>query len=200
MLGAEVTGVDFSDEAIIEARRLNNEIGLDSEFIISDVYSLPKLLHKKYDIVYTSYGVLTWLPDLSKWAKIINHFLKNEGYFYMAEIHPASMMFENEGEVKKLNVKYPYFSKPSPLEFEDEGSYADPKANTENNKTYEWIYSLTDVFTSLLNAGLKIVFFREYPYTVYPQFPFMKRGEDGYWRMEEEIPLLFSIKAVKDRS
>lgn len=197
-LGADVTGVDFSGVAIKEAKALNNELGFTAEFILSDIYSLPKILDRKFDIVFTSYGVLTWLPDLKMWAKVVSHFLKDDGFFYIAEIHPASMVYDNEREVKELKVKYPYFRKSNPLEFEEQGSYADPKAKTINNKTYEWLYSLMDVFTSLLDAGLSIEFFHEFLFTVYPQFPFMKRGKDGYWRTEEEIPLLFSIKAIKN--
>jgi len=197
-LGADVTGVDFSDEAIKEAKALNDELDLNAEFILSDVYFLPKIMDKKFNIVFTSYGVLAWLPDLNMWAKVVNHFLKDDGFFYIVEIHPTSMVFDNEGEIKELKVKYPYFRKTKPLEFEEQGSYANPEAKTRCNKTYEWIYSLTDVFTSLLDAGLSIEFFREFPFTVYPQFPFMKRGKDGYWRAEEEIPLLFSLKAIKN--
>lgn len=199
MLGASVTGIDFSEDAIREAKSLNKELRLDAEFILSDVYSLPEKLYKKFDIVFTSYGVLTWLPDLKGWAEVVSHYLKDNGFFYIAEVHPSSMVFENEGDVKELKIKNPYFRKTKPIEFLVEGSYADSEAKTKNNKTYEWLYSLTDVFTSLLNAKLKIEYFHEFPFTVYQQFPFMKRGEDGYWRMEEEIPLLFSIKAIKDR-
>ena len=198
-LGADVTGIDFSAEAINEAKALNDELGLNAEFILSDVYSLPKILNKKFDIVFTSYGVLTWLPDLNMWAKVVNHFLKDDGFFYIAEIHPASMIYDNDGDVRELKILYPYFRKPEPLKFEEEGSYANPQAKTKNNKTYEWIYSLSDVFSSLLGAGLRIEFFHEFLFTVYPQFPFMKRGEDGYWRTEEEIPLLFSVKAIKNQ-
>jgi 2-polyprenyl-3-methyl-5-hydroxy-6-metoxy-1,4-benzoquinol methylase len=64
MLGASVTGIDFSEEAIREAKSLNKRLGLSVEFILSNVYSLPEKLDKKFDIVFTSYGVLTWLPDL----------------------------------------------------------------------------------------------------------------------------------------
>ena len=108
------------------------------------------------------------------------------------------MVFEDGKGINELKVKYPYFRKTKPLEFDGKGSYADPKAKTKNNKVYEWLYSLMDVFSSLLNAGLRIEFFHEFPFTVYPQFPFMKRGKDGYWRTEEEIPLLFSIRATKN--
>lgn len=198
MLGAKATGIDFSEKAIREARLLKKETGLVAEFILSDIYSLPEKLKKKFDIVFTSYGVLTWLPDLNKWAKVVSHFLKDDGFFYIVEIHPASMIFDDGKDVKELRVKYPYFRKTKPLEFLTEGSYADSEIVTENNKTYEWLYSITDVFSSLLNAGLKIEFFHEFPFTVYRQYPFMKRSKDGYWRMKEDIPLLFSIKAVKN--
>jgi len=198
MLGARVTGIDFSEDAIKEAKSLNKELGLNVEFIHSDVYSLPEKLNKKFDIVFTSYGVLTWLPDLERWAEVVSHFLKDDGFFYIVEIHPSSMMFEDGKGIKELRVNYPYFRKANPLEFVAEGSYANPKAKTKNNKTYEWLYSLMDVFSSLLNAGLSIEYFHEFSFTVYPQFPFMKRGKDGYWRMKEDIPLLFSIKAVKN--
>ncbi|MBL7127843.1 MAG: class I SAM-dependent methyltransferase [Ignavibacteria bacterium] len=198
MLGAKATGIDFSEDAIKEAKSLNKELGLDAEFILSDIKSLPEKLDKKFDIVFTSYGVLTWLPDLNKWAGVVNYFLKDDGFFYIAEIHPASIIFEDGKGVKELKVKYPYFRQAIPLEFVVNGSYADSEARTKNNKTYEWLYSLMDVFSSLLNAGLSIEFFHEFPFTVYPQFPFMKRGRDGYWRLKKEIPLLFSIKAVRN--
>lgn len=197
MLGACVTGIDFSEEAINSAIELRDDLGMKSEFVLSDVYSLPEKLNKKFDIVYTSYGVLIWLPDLIKWGEVINHFLKEGGFFYIAEVHPASMIFYNSSDSKKPEVKYPYFKKPEPLVFNEGGTYTDRNAKTENNTSYEWTHSLMDIFTALLNVGLKIEFFHEFDFTVWQQFPWMKKSEDGYYRMEEEIPLLFSLKAVK---
>ncbi len=197
MLGAESTGVDFSEEAIKSAIELRDDLGMKSGYILSDIYSLPEKLDKKFDIVYTSYGVLIWLHDLKKWGEIINHFLKPGGFFYIAEVHPASMIFDNSGDVKRPEVKYPYFRKPEPLMFNEEGTYADRNAKTVNNITFEWTHSLSDIFTALLNTGLKIEFFHEFDFTVWQQFSWMKKSEDGYYRMDEEIPLLFSLKAVK---
>nr|HMQ81182.1 class I SAM-dependent methyltransferase [Ignavibacteria bacterium] len=71
-LGAKVTGVDLADKAIDAARELNAELGLDAEFICSDVFDLKNVLDKKYDIVFTSYGTIGWLPDLDKWADIVS--------------------------------------------------------------------------------------------------------------------------------
>lgn len=197
-LGALVTGIDFSEEAIKAAVELRNELGMHTEFILSDVYTLPEKLNKKFDIVYTSYGVLTWLPDLKRWGNIVSQFLKDEGFFYIAEIHPASMIFDSTPGSSKLQVRYPYFNKEDPLTFVEQGSYADKLAATVNNTTYEWIYSLSDIFMSLIKAGLKIEFFHEFPFTVWEQFTSMKIDSNGYYTIEEEIPLLFSIKAAKD--
>lgn len=197
MLGAEVTGVDYSEEGIKTAEEIRDEMGMKAEFVLSDIYSLPEKLNKKFDIVYTSYGVLIWLPDLDKWAKVISQFLKDDGFFYIAEMHPFSYVFNNDKGVNKLEVKHPYFSKPEPLVFEDEGTYADKDAKTIHNTSYEWIHSLSDVFMALINAGLKIEFFHEHAFTVYQQFPWMKKSDDGYYRIEEDLPLMFSLKAGK---
>jgi len=197
MLGAEVTGVDFSEEGIKAATELRDELGMKAEFILSDIYSLSEKLDKKFDIVYTSYGVLIWLPDIDKWGKVISHFLKDKGFFYIAEGHPFSYVFDNSAGSDKLKVIYPYFSRPAPLRYDEEGTYAEKNVKTVNNVTFEWIHSLSDIFMSLINAGLKIDFFREHAFTVWQQFPWMKKSEDGNYRIEEDIPLLFSLKASK---
>jgi 2-polyprenyl-3-methyl-5-hydroxy-6-metoxy-1,4-benzoquinol methylase len=80
-MGAHVTGIDLSDKAIKTAQELNAELHLNAEFICSDIYDLPQHLNKQFDIVFTSYGTIGWLPDLNKWAQIIHHFLKPEGKF-----------------------------------------------------------------------------------------------------------------------
>jgi 2-polyprenyl-3-methyl-5-hydroxy-6-metoxy-1,4-benzoquinol methylase len=101
-MGAKVVGVDLSDTAIQEAKKLNNDLGLDADFICCNVYDLENHLNEKFDIVFTSYGVIGWLPDLNKWAEIIAHFLKPGGFFYMAEFHPVVWMLDEdfrEGEI-----------------------------------------------------------------------------------------------------
>lgn len=67
-VGAIVTGVDFSEVAIAEATRLATVTGVDATFIRSDIYDLRPQVLGRFDIVYTSTGVLWWLPDLRRWA------------------------------------------------------------------------------------------------------------------------------------
>lgn len=195
--GAKVTGVDFSEVAIKTAKELSKETGIKAEFICSDIYELPKVLKKKYDIVYTSGGVICWLPDLEKWGKIIAHFLKKGGFFYIMEGHPFMNVFNNLKKMTKLKADWPYFYSPKPTYWEPEGDYADPNV-IGSYGSYEWTHPLSEIINSLIQAGLKIEFLNEHKAIFFKQFPFMQKGEDGYWHLEgDRLPLVFSLKARK---
>jgi SAM-dependent methyltransferase len=196
--GAKVTGVDFSDEAIDYARKLGKEIGVDAEFICSDIYALPEVLKGKFDIVFTSYGVLTWLPDLNKWAEIIAHFLKPGGFFYIVEGHPFSHIFYNEADATELRVSEKYFPQNNPFKYEGGGDYASDFSHELTS--FEWQHSMGDIINALISAGLKIEFLHEFPVCCYKALPFMKQDKDGWWRIDgDRLPLMFSLKATKPR-
>jgi 2-polyprenyl-3-methyl-5-hydroxy-6-metoxy-1,4-benzoquinol methylase len=200
--GAIVTGIDISSEGIRLAKLLAKDAKIEANFIETNLYNLPNVLSEKFDIVYTSIGVLCWLNDLKEWGKIIESYIKPGGFFYIAEIHPFSYVFDNDSDgLKDLQVMYNYFHNPIPFEFEADGSYAENATKFETKKEYEWAHSLSDVVNSLINAGLKIEFLNEYPFTVWKQFPFADLEEDGFYRLKgqkAEIPLLFTLKAVKE--
>jgi len=198
-LGAEVTGVDFSPEAIGLAKFLSEEAGIGARFVCANVYDVPKVLDERFDIVFTSGGVIMWLPDLDKWANVISSSLKPGGLFYIREFHPFAYVFDDEDNVTELRVKYPYFQGKDPLEFEDDGTYASEE-KTGMMKTYEWNHSVSDILNSLINNGLRIDHFNEFPVTGYKALPFMI--EKGRWVLpdnEDKLPLMFSIKATKRR-
>lgn len=199
-LGAQVTGVDFSEEAITLARSLSAELGIAADFVRSDLYGLPSVLTGRFDIVYTSYGVLCWLPDLPRWAKVIAHFLRPGGTFYIAEIHPFAYVFRDEKDAEGLEVFYPYFHSAEPLRFQEQGSYAAPGADVFHTVTYEWQHSLGDIVNSLILADLQIEFLHEFPYACERMFPFLRQDREGWWRLEGHpgsIPMTFSLKATK---
>ncbi|MHA2010117.1 MAG: methyltransferase domain-containing protein [Promethearchaeota archaeon] len=200
--GAIVTGIDISSEGIRIAKLLAKQAKLKADFIESNLYDLPTVLSEKFDIVYTSIGVLCWLNDLKEWGNIITKFIKPGGFFYIAEIHPFSMVFDNETkDIQNLQLYYNYFHDAIPFEFVADGSYASDGSKIEPKKEYEWAHSISDIINSLIDAGLRIEFLNEYPYTVWKQFPFAERGPDGYYRLKNqkaEIPLLFTLKATKE--
>ena len=196
--GAHATGADFSPTAIELAKSLKREVKSDADFICCSIYDLKEHLSEKFDIVFTSYGVLPWLCDLKKWGHIISHFLKEGGIFYIVEIHPFSNVFENERYSQDLKVTSPYFHSHEPVEYPPEGSYADRDA-TSTYPSYEWSHSMSDIINVLLSNGMNIEFFHEFPFCVYDKFPFMYEDRDGWWRLKDnrDIPLMFSIKARK---
>ncbi len=196
-LGAQVTGVDFSDKAIDLARSLSKELGIKADFVCSNIYALPDVLRDQFDIVFTSYGILTWLPDLPRWAEVIAHFLKPGGNFYMVEIHRLLEVFDDSADSTELKVTHSYFPSHEPLKYEMTGSYADSSVLLDN-ASYEWTHSLGEVISALTTTGLRIDFLHEFPVCCYKALPFMKQDDARWWRLEDDpLPLTFSIKATK---
>ena len=199
-LGAKATGVDFSVPAIRIARSLSAELDIPARFLACNVYDLPRTLDEPgaFDLVFTSYGVLCWLPDIPRWARVVAHFLRPGGAFHMVEFHPYAGVFDDENE-SELRVRYPYFYARQPMEFENTGSYAEPTADV-TTRGYEWSHPVSDVVNALIGAGLRIEHLREHPFSAYQQLPMLARGADGLWRLPEgagNVPLMYSIKAVK---
>ncbi len=196
--GAIVTGVDFSDKAIALAQSLSTELDIPASFICSNIYDLRELLTGSFDIVFTSYGVLHWLPDLAAWAKIIAHFLKPGGIFYIVEDHPAFRIFryKTEGEFR---AERPYFFSPEPEKYEGKVSYAiDIEGKTSTQ--YIWNHHLGEILNSLIQAGLQIEFLHEFPFAARAKFPHMVQREDGWWQLPQRhgtLPFLFSLQAWK---
>ena len=193
-MGANVTGVDLSDAAIAEAKRLNDLAGLDAAFICCNVYDLKDHLHQQFDIVFTSYGVVGWLPDLDKWAAIIAYYLKPSGVFYMAEFHPVVWIFDDEF----THIKY-YYDNRELIITENEGTYTDRKADIKG-KEYSWNHSISEVLNALMKAGLQIELFNEFMYSPYPCFRNIVEAGAGKWHikgMEGKIPMVYSVRAIK---
>ena len=158
-LGAAVTGADFSDEAINAARALAAEVGIAARFVRSDIHELPNVLEDEFDIVYTSSGVLGWLPDIAGWARVAAHFVRPGGFLYVTEIHPVAEAFESDGVAPgELRLEYPYWSHAEPLRFEVQGSYADRDAPTEGLVEFGWDHSMGEIVTAVIDAGLRLDF------------------------------------------
>ena len=197
--GATVTGADFSTEGVQAARALASETGLAATFVCSNLSELPDHLAGHFDVVFTSHGVLGWLPDLTGWAQVIAHFLKPGGYFAMVEVHPVVLMFDERCNDAALRLRYSYFPQSTPLCWEEKGSYAAPEAPIQG-VSYTWNHSLAEILGSLMQAGLHIVAFAEYPFMAWAFFPWMERRDDGYWQLPPDqagLPLMFSLKATK---
>jgi len=192
--GAIVTGIDLSDEAIKAAKELSNELNIPAKFICCNVYDTLQHIDRQFDIVFTSYGVIGWLPDLDKWAYIISHSLKPGGIFYMVEFHPVVWMMDENFE----HIKYYYHNEEVIVE-EQSGTYTDRNADI-HYKEYSWNHSISEVLNMLIKHGLIIQHFNEFNFSCYNCFNNVVQGEDGYWRvkgLENKIPMMYSVKAIK---
>ncbi len=193
-MGVEVTGVDFSPKAISLARSIGDELNIPGRFLCSELFDLPNILDEKFDIVFTSYGVLTWINDLDKWANLIARYLKPGGIFYIVEFHPFFSMIDDLGE----NIQYPYFHSPEPMKFKAEGSYADPDHDFKHD-SYEWSHSIGEVITALISADLRIDYLHEFPYSPTKGAPCLIEDKPGRYVLEKYrnlVPITYSIRAA----
>ena len=193
-MGAQVTGVDLSDMAIKRAKELAVKTDADTSFICCDVYDLPNHLEETFDLVFTSYGTIGWLPDINKWASVVNHFLKPEGKFVFVEFHPLIWMYDDDLK----EVKYNYF-KEEPIVEEEKGTYAN-KDSEITIKSITWNHSLSEVFNGLKENGILVKDFKEYDYSPYNCFNNCMEVEKGKFRTERfgnKIPMVYSLVAEK---
>lgn len=186
--GARVTGVDFSEEALKAARSLARELDLEARFLQANVLELE--LDERFDIVFTSYGVLGWLPDLERWADVVAGALKPGGRLCVVEFHPVLFMFDFESG----RLSYQYFHQG--YTETHVGTYAadDGVARTE----HFWSHSLADIIDPLTRRGLVLTRFQEVDYSPYGCFPNMIEDEPGRWRYQAPVrlPHLFALTAT----
>ena len=193
-LGAKCVGVDISEEGIRLAKELNKELHLDAKFVCCNVLETSNHVSEQFDIVFTSYGVIGWLPDLKPWGQLIAERLKKGGIFYMAEFHPIVWMFEYLED--KTKMKYGYMQK-EVIYAEYQGTYAD-KTSKMISKEYWWNHGLGAVISALTEAGLHINYLKEHSESPYDIFPDLVKTKSGMYETKDKLyPLLFEIKATK---
>jgi SAM-dependent methyltransferase len=195
-LGAQVTGVDLVPENVHYARKLAADCGVaDARFIESDVLKIMDIHSEKYDIVFSTEGVLGWLPDLNLWAHNVRHLLADDGFLYVMDGHPFFLIWDEE-VLPDLVVKYPYFQKTAD-QFEWIGGYASPPKKAVN---YAWMYTVGEIVTALSQAGLHIEWFHEFDWLYYRLSEAEQvRASEGGWRYpahRDTLPFTFSLKAT----
>jgi len=189
--GAVVTAVDISDVAIAQANKLSENLQIPAKFVCCNVLDVAHHIKDKFDIVFTSYGVIGWLPDLKPWAQMIAGKLQPGGTFYMVEFHPIAWMFDYTDNVPVMRYDY---ANTAVIYEEYQGTYADVKADM-TSKEYAWNHSLSEVIQSLIEAGLRIELFAEHDRSPYNIFPAMVERE-GMYQLENPLyPVIFELKA-----
>jgi len=188
---------------------LASECGIDATFIESNLYDLPQALGGHFDIVFTSYGVINWLPDLRRWGQTVARYLAPWGTFYIVEAHPFARVFPTREDIEEgateLIPMFSYFHDPAGTRWESGSDYAD-RSVMNTLPTYEWQHSMADVVNALIGVGLTIEYIHEFPFCAWDVVAFAEQGErfsasHSYWELPDrfpKLPLMFSIKATRD--
>lgn len=191
LLGARVTGIDISPEALKYARRLAKRMRIPAEFIECDVLDVMDKVTQKFDVAFSSTGVLCWLPDIRRYAQTVRHLLKDGGMFYLFDGHPfRSMLLNDAGETNPDHIRGSYFRR-EVRQYSEMGDYTDPNLLLPT-PSYEWHWTMGDILTALCDAGLRIVFVHEFPQYFY-------NGYTPYDVQENRVelhPCTFSVKAL----
>lgn len=192
--GARVTGLDISDTAIEEARKLTERCGLKADWHCGNVIDHVARFEFGFDVVFSSYGTIGWLPELRSWARNIVSYLRPGGRFVFVEFHPVVWMFDNAF----TRVQYAYFNRERIVE-EEQGSYADREA-PQRLASVTWNHDLAEVLTALLDEGLVIERFVELDGSPHACFENAVQGADGLFRikgMEGRLPMVYGLVARK---
>lgn len=202
--GAKVVGLDFCPAAITAANQLAKELGLAgrARFVQADLYDAPAAIAEPaaFDLVFVTWGAITWLPNIRRWAEIVAHFLKPGGSLYLAEAHPAALVFDDAAPLADGRPGYfaPYFSR-EPVLLEVSHDYVDETAVVRNATTYTWIHPLSDIISGLLTAGLTLDWFHEHDAVTWRMFKVLAQDANELWRWPDRpwLPLAFSLRATR---
>ena len=199
--GAIATGLDFSEPALTVARQLARETNLSVEFVHGTVDDAPKLAPGPFDLVFTTWGTICWLPDMKRWARVIASVLKPGGELYFADMHPSFAVLEVVDG--KLVPSWNFDTPPeAPLSFTNATTYTGDPTVMQNQSTREWIHSLSMVLGALIDAGLSITMFREHELLPWQGLPILVPATERMWRLPDglpRMPLSYSLRATKVR-
>lgn len=203
-LGAEVTGLDFSDQAIEQARALADQAGVNVRFIQADVYqALDVLPAESFDVVFTGIGALCWLPHIRPWAQIISRLLVPGGRLFLREGHPMLWALDEQRGDGLLVVHYPYFETSEPVTIVDSGTYVHSETQFHSDTSHSWNHGLGEVITALQDAGMTLTMLEEHRSVPWDALPgHMTVHPDGEFRLtagDARLPLTYTLQALRDK-
>ena len=199
-LGANVTGLDFSEEGVGAARKLAKQAGADIDFVCASVYDAAEALDGPFDLVYTSVGAINWLADLGQWAKAISGLLNPGGRFFIRDMHPMLWVFEEaDGEIRPT---YDYFAHPdTPLTMDNSQTYVEgDTSGITHTRQHEWNHPISEIINALADNGLFVTSMAEHQGIDWEFVPSaVKEGEQWFLPepLRQQIPTMFSLSAVK---
>jgi Methyltransferase domain len=195
---ASLAAARLSRVSIIRAQELAREAGLDARFLEGNVYDAAELISERFEIVYVTWGALTWLPDIPTWAKVVARMLEPGGFLYLLEGHPFALALDQAAADAPITPSFDYFQGEAPLVFHEQTSYADSKVQIAHAESHEWTHGLGKLLNALIEAGLAIDWLREHDRVAWQMLKCLEQGPDRMFRMpagRPRLPLSYSLRA-----
>ena len=195
--GAHVTGLDFSEPAIDQARVLARRAGLEDRatFVCADVYDAAEALcGNTYDVVYVSLGALCWLPSVDRWAGVAAALTRPGGRLFLHDVHPLSDAFSDD----ELVVEHTYFEETDPYVDDSGFTYTDGTYSPSMARNYSWNHGLGEVVNAVIGHGYALERLEEHDWTSFARFPWLVRDADQHFSLpvgRPRVPLSFSLLA-----
>jgi 2-polyprenyl-3-methyl-5-hydroxy-6-metoxy-1,4-benzoquinol methylase len=201
-LGATCVGLDFSSEAIVVARALAAETNAPMTFVESPVYDACDVMGQgKFDLVYTTCGVINWLPDIGRWASVVAELLKPGGRVYLRDTHPILYALDENRLPAEVVLKYPYTERAPALAMDEDTSYAGD-GKMSNTRTYEWNHSVAEIIQAMIEAGFTITEVADENILEWEFYPGQPEVSPGQWSLPPElairVPLMLRVQATKN--
>ena len=199
--GASCVGLDFSPVSIAAARQLQAETRLDAEFVEANVFDARAALKGQFDMVYVTWGAIGWLPDITRWAKVVASLLKPGGTLYLLEGHPSLMNLDEK--TPELRPAYDWRTPPDkPIVMNESTTYTGDTTPFTHTTTLEWVHPLSDIINAVIAAGMRLDFLNEHEELAWQFAPLMVpvEGKRRMWVLPEgfpKLPLAFSLKATR---
>jgi SAM-dependent methyltransferase len=201
-LGARMTGLDFSAPALEQGRSLAAAVGVDIDFVESDLYGAPEALgRERFELVYTGVGALCWLPDIRRWAEVVASVLRPGGRLFLREGHPVLWSLADPPPDGQMLLEFPYFEQKEPLVWREGGTYVETDHVFTHEVTHEWNHGLGEIITALFDAGLQVTGLEEHDSVPWNAFPgLMTNIGGGEFRLTdrpERLPHSYTLQALR---
>jgi SAM-dependent methyltransferase len=149
--GAIVTGVDFSTQQVLNARRAAEQCGVKVNLVEADWQNLPNSVPSNhFDLVVTECGIFNWIRRLDAWMKNAYRVLKKGGMLIVSDFHPFSIITEFKDG--KATVEKSYFDQNPRL----------CKEEAEMSPSIQFVWKLSDVLNSAIRAGFHVSHVEEF--------------------------------------
>ncbi|HUF32811.1 MAG TPA: methyltransferase [Acidimicrobiales bacterium] len=200
-LGARVTGLDFSTPALEAASALASDCGASIDYVESELYGAVEALGRaRFDLVYTGIGALCWLPDIRRWAAVVDALLRPGGRLFIREGHPVLWSLSDPRDDGLLVVEHPYFETEG-VRFSEPASYVDHDEPLASPDIVHFNHGLAQVITAVMDAGLQLSAIEEHDSVPWnPLADAMEEVGGGEHRLRhhpERLPATYTLQATK---